>query len=156
MSIWHLALGIWLRPQMRSPDFLGVLCGFPSRPLRLKCFLTHTSEQVGLRREVSSFCGSRQVEYFSPAALSQVLFEHRPKRSLANMRPEGLNLGFQVVANLDGRCDRSQSDRFSSRKKEVGGGVVKLLRTIGSDGVAELVGKAIAPPCPMESQRGKD
>ena len=60
-----------------------------------------------------------KVEHLPPSTLADVRFEERPQRRLAGMSFEGRDLGFKIVANLDGRGDRRQSDRLTIGQRKV-------------------------------------
>jgi hypothetical protein len=85
---------------------------------------------------VNRFRRRRQVEQFAGTSLARVLFELQPQWLLADVRPEGLNLAFQVNFYVN-RCGyRSQGDGLPPRQSEVSGCVVQLLSAVRSDRVA--------------------
>src|SRR5580698_7236541 len=72
------------------------------------------------------------------------------------MRIKSVQLGFEVLPNLDdGRC-RRWYHRRPARQGEVRGRVIQLPCLVGTDALAELVGIAVASSRPVEGECGED
>src|SRR6478672_10732430 len=124
------------------------------RPTRSLAF--NSGKQVSLLRDWPAFHCSHQVEDLSTASLPRKLLKLRPQGLLAHMRAERRHFRFHILPDLDGCTDGCESDGLSSRKSEVSGAVIELLRPVSIDGVIDLVGKPVTAPRPMEGKSRED